>query len=274
MPWRSSSGGFGGGAGARLAADAPRPGSASLGQWIWYACDSAPGSPESRRGSRTWSHAGSCVGCAARGRLRVEAGHDHDAVVVVRGGDRRLDLAVAAALEQPAVDRAAACWRLLGAQRAVVGGADVVAALARPRTDCLTAASSESAGRRRACGPAAWRAGPRPASGPSAPCRPRRGDRAVRRRVGPVGGALHVRRGDVGQDNAHQHRRGDGESRLGASSGHRPNPAEQSRSVPARVRRFSRGPAERRPPTGAGGPRLTPTQRTPITNRLNKRVFP
>ena len=31
----------------------------------------------------------------ARGRLGVEAGHDHDAVVVARRGDRRLDLAVA-----------------------------------------------------------------------------------------------------------------------------------------------------------------------------------
>ena len=98
MPWRFSRGGIGG-----CSSPSSRPMTAtrfwSFGQWNWYAYESAvPSSPGLSPFVRYWSQAGSCVGCAARGRLEVEPGHDDDAVVVARRVDRRLDLAELAQL--------------------------------------------------------------------------------------------------------------------------------------------------------------------------------
>ena len=143
MPWRSSRGGVGGGAGVGPAADdGDQVGVVGAVDLVVVAT--------ARRGRRCrtcilyWSQAGSCVGLRASGRLRVEAGHDHDAVVVARRRHRRLDLVVVAALEQLLVDRAAALRPRLALKRAVVGGPDVVAVACAPARSTLARGCSES----------------------------------------------------------------------------------------------------------------------------------
>ena len=129
MPWRSSSAGFGSWPGPSA-----RPMTAirfwSLGHLHWYVYESpvAP-PPEWASAPRYFEQAGSMVGFDRAVGSSVEAGHDDHAVVVVRGGDRRLDLVVAAQPEEPAVGRRQA----LGGGRsepAVIGRADVVAVFA------------------------------------------------------------------------------------------------------------------------------------------------
>ena len=73
-------------------------------------------------------------GDGARRRLGVDAGHDHDAVVVARRRDRRLDLVEGAAREQAPVDREQAAG--LRARDAVHGGG-------RPQLVALRARGSD-----------------------------------------------------------------------------------------------------------------------------------
>ena len=134
------------------------------------------------------------------GGLGVEPGHDHDAVVVGRRVDGRLDLVVAAEPAQRAVEREQAAPGPC-AEAAVVGRADVVAVLARGGDRALQAGQrvvlADDPRRPRELAVQRRCQRPRGRHGPAGTGR----DRAVRRGVGPVGAALHVGERSRGKPN-------------------------------------------------------------------------